>query len=147
MVVDSNIVIKCFENKKALPAGELVAPDDLHDEYLVTVERHGEEIPGVKLASKLPGYSEAYYLQRYAYYLNSYPEVYFAQMRGFADVSMLALVSCLSTGFGAQGQQTELDLGIDSPNVTTVVTDDKTLIKKLKEEFDGQIEIIGYNNF
>lgn len=146
-VIDSNIVIKCFDNKKALPEGELVAPDDLRDEYAVTVEQHRQEIPGVKLASKISGYNEAYYLQRYAYYLNSYKEVYFVQMRGFADVSILALVSCLVTNFGKQGQQAILDFGIDTPDKITVITDDKVLTQSLKKEFDGQIDILGYNDF
>lgn len=146
MVLDSNIIIKCFRNKKALPKDELIAPDDLRDEYLVAQKMHGEDIPGVKLISKLQSYEEAYYLQRYAHYLNSYSEVYFVQMRGFADVSILAMVSCLIADFGRQGQQMVFDLGIDDPEVITVATDDDSLMRSLKQEFGDKIRAIGYDD-
>ena len=147
MILDSNIIIKCFRNKKALPKDDFVAPDDLRDEYLVAQQMHGEDIPGVKLFSKLPSYDEAHYLQRYAHYLNSYSEVYFAQMRGLADVSILAMVSCLITNFGRQGQQMVFDLGIDDPEVITVATDDDSLTRSLKQEFGDKIRTIGYDDF
>jgi len=146
IVLDSNIIIKCFRNKKALPKDELIAPDDLHDEYLVAQEIHGEDIAGVKLISKLQFYDEAYYLQRYAHYLNSYSEVYFVQMRGFADVSILAMASCLITNFGRQSQQMVFDLGIDDPEVITVATDDDSLTRSLTQEFGDKIRVVGYDD-
>jgi len=147
IVVDSNTVISCFKDKKSLPIGTLVAPDDLIDEYLIAQTRHGENIPGVQLASNLSGYDDAYYLQQYSHYLNSYKDVSFVQMRGFADISILALVKCLVNDFGKRADQLTLDLGDNNLDKLTVVTDDGELRTKLSSEFSDQINIIGYSDF
>lgn len=146
IVVDSNIIIRCFEDKRSLPNKELIVPDDLNDEYEVAKVVHGRDIVGMKLASELDGFDEAYYLKKYFHYLNTYPEVYFVQMRGFADVAILALVACLVENFGSPKQQTLFDMGIDSPDMITVVTQDGQLQKKLQSEFGKQINIIQYED-
>lgn len=147
IVIDSNTVISCFKDKKSLPSGTLVAPDDLREEYLVAETRHGEEIQGVQLASRVSGYDDAYYLQQYANFLNTYNDVSFVQMRGFADVSILALTKCLVTDFGKKADQLSLDLGDANADKLTVITDDVELRKKLVAEFGDRIKIIGYNDF
>lgn len=146
IVVDSNIIIRCFENKRSLPKGELIVPDDLNDEYEVAKVVHGRDIVGITLASQLPAYNEAYYLKKYAYHLNSYPEVYFVQMRGFADVAILALVACLVDNFGTPKQQALFDVGVDLAETITVATQDGPLRKKLQSEFGNQIKIIHYED-
>lgn len=146
IVVDSNIIIRCFEGKRSLPGGELIVPDDLNDEYEVAKVVHNRDIDGMILASQLPGYDEAYYLKKYFSYLNSYPEVYFVQMRGFADVAILALTACLVDNFGNPKQQTLFDLGAASSDTVTVATQDGPLRKRLQSEFSNQINIIQYED-
>jgi hypothetical protein len=146
IIVDSNIIIQCFKNRRSLPSGDLIVPDDLNDEYAVAKEIHGRDIPGMILASQLSGYDEVYYLKKYFYYLNSYSEVYFVQMRGFADVSILALTACLADNFGTPKQQALFSLGVDSDDVITVATQDGPLREKLQSEFGNQINIIGYED-
>ena len=146
IVVDSNIIIRCFENKRPLPKEGLIVPDDLNDEYEVAKVVHGRDIIGLTLASQLPGYNEAYYLRKYAVYLNSYPEVYFVQMRGFADVAILALVACLVDNFGMPKQQALFGIGLDLADTITVATQDGPLRKKLQSEFGDQVNIIRYED-
>ena len=144
IVVDSNIIIRCFEDKRSLPSRELIVPDDLNDEYEVAKVVHGRDIVGMKLASELDGFDEAYYLKKYSHYLNTYPEVYFVQMRGFADVAILALVACLVENFGRPKQQTLFDMGVASQDTITVATQDGPLRKRLQSEFSRQLNIIQY---
>lgn len=146
IVVDSNIIIRCFENKRSLPKGELIVPDDLNDEYEVAKVVHGKDIIGLTLASQLADYNEAYYLKKYAHYLNSYQEVYFVQMRGFADVAILALAACLVDNFGMPKQQALFDSGVDLADTITVATQDGPLRKKLQSEFGNQIRIIRFED-
>lgn len=144
IVVDSNIIIRCFKDKRSLPSKGLIVPDDLNDEYEVAKVVHGRDIVGMTLASQLQGFDEAYYLKKYFYYLNTYSEVYFVQMRGFADVAILALVACLVDNFGNPKQQTLFDMGVASHNTITVATQDGPLRKRLQNEFGNQINIIQY---
>ena len=144
IVVDSNIIIRCFKDKRSLPSKGLVVPDDLNDEYEVAKVVHGRDIVGMTLASQLQGFDEAYYLKKYFYYLNTYSEVYFVQMRGFADVAILALVACLVDNFGNPKQQTLFDIGVASHDTITVATQDGPLRKRLQNEFGNQINIIQY---
>lgn len=144
IVVDSNIIIRCFKDKRSLPSKGLVVPDDLNDEYEVAKVVHGRDIVGMTLASQLQGFDEAYYLKKYFYYLNTYSEVYFVQMRGFADVAILALVACLVDNFGSPKQQTLFDMGVTSHDTITVATQDGPLRKRLQNEFGNQINIIQY---
>lgn len=144
IVVDSNIIIRCFEDKRSIPSKGLIVPDDLNDEYEVAKVVHGRDIVGMTLASQLPGFDEAYYLKKYFHYLNTYSEVYFVQMRGFADVAILALVACLVDNFGSPKQQTLFDMGITSQDTITVATQDGPLRKRLQSEFGSQINIIQY---
>lgn len=146
IVVDSNIIIRCFEDKRSLPSKAFIVPDDLNDEYEVAKVVHGRDIAGVTLASQIPGFDEAYYLKKYSHYLNSYPEVYFVQMRGFADVAILALVACLVDNFGNPKQQTLFDIGGASHDTVTVATQDGPLRKKLESDFGSQINIIKYDD-
>lgn len=146
IIVDSNIIIQCFKNKRSLPRGELIVPDDLNDEYEVAKEVHGRDIPGMVLASQLSGYDEAYYLKKYFKYLNSYSEVYFVQMRGFADVAILALTSCLVDNFGSPKQQTLFELDPSSSETIAVATHDGPLRKKLEAEFGNKVDIIRYED-
>lgn len=146
IVVDSNIIIQCFKDRRAIPNEGLIVPDDLNDEYEVAKVVHNRDIVGMTLASQLPYYDEAYYLKKYSYYLNTYPEVYFVQMRGFADVAILALVACLVDSFGSPQQQTLFDIGHRLTDRVTVATHDDTLRKRLQSEFGNQISIIEYDD-
>ena len=146
IIVDSNIIIQCFNNNRALPKGELVVPDDLNDEYEIAKEIHGKDIPGMVLASQLPDYDESYYLKKYYYYLNSYPEVYFVQMRGFGDVAILALAACLVENFGHPKQQTLFDFDPNSSEIIAIATHDGPLRRKIESEFANQVRIMRYED-
>ena len=146
IVVDSNIIIQCFENNKSLPDELLIVPDDLRDEYEVAKTTHDKDIPSMMPAAALKEYDEAYYLRKYHHYLNAYSEVYFAQMRGFADVSILALVACLVDSFGKPKQQALFDAGVESDNTIVVATEDGPLRKTLQKEFSNEIELITYTD-
>jgi len=147
IVLDTNTVITSFENGQRFTVGELIVSDDLYEEYLVAETRHKEQVGKIKHASLLKGYDEAYYLSQYARVLNQYAQVSFAKMRGLGDVSIIALVACLVTDFGRKLPQIILDLDINKPTKAVVVTNDAHLNKKLKEEFDGLIDIINYDSF
>ena len=67
-------------------------------------------------------------------------------MRGLADVSILALVKCLTTDFGRTNQQITLDFGPQIIESLTVITSDDKLSKKLSEEFEGLITIVDYDS-
>src|SRR5438477_4912638 len=110
-VVDTNTIINSINGGKDLPQIEIIVPDDLYNEYLVAETRHNKKIEKVKMASTMKGFDEACYLQEYAKMLNKFNGVSFAKMSGFADVSILALVSCLVTDFGKRPPQTTLDFG------------------------------------
>lgn len=147
IVLDSNTVITGFENKHKFATDQFIVPDSLYEEYQVAEVRHKEQVRGVTLASTLKGYDEAYYLSEYAKALNSYSQVSFAKMRGFGDVSIIALVGCLATDFGRKLPQTAFDFGNDAPVKVRVVTNDNNLRKKLKKDFEGQVELISYDDF
>lgn len=147
IIVDSNTVISCFKNSHALKGSEIVVPDDLYEEYLAAEIRHRQKINGLQLASTIKGYDEAAYLRKYAEALNSYSQVSFDKMRGLGDVSIIALVACMTTEFGKALPQTSLDLGTANSESIIVVTDDGHLKKKLQKDFDGLIEIISYEEF
>ncbi len=143
IVVDSSTVIECLKNNRPLPAG-MVVPDDLYNEYLIAEARHGEKIKEVTLASTIKGYDEVCYLRAYSKALNSFSHLSFAKSRGFGDVSIIALVTCLVTDFGRSQPQLSLDLGDDTIGKVTVVTDDVGLRKKLIQEFNDDIDLRGY---
>lgn len=143
IVLDSNVIVHCIDSGIRIPKGELLVPDDLQDEYEVMKIRHGShKVPAVTNISERSDYDDAYYLQRYAYYLNEYGEVYLARMSGLADVSILALVDCLVNDYGREGQQTSFDLGTELTDIVTVITDDMTLAGRLTAEFKDSVTIL-----
>lgn len=143
IVLDSNVIVHCIDEGIRVPEGELVVPDDLHDEYEVMKIRYGShKVPAVTNISEYSDYDDVYYLQRYAHYLNEYGEVYLARMSGLADVSILALVDCLVHDYGRDGQQTSFDLGSEFTNMVTVITDDVTLASRLTAEFNDSITLL-----
>ena len=144
IIVDSNAIIKNMNGPDKLDGLKLIVPDDLYGEYLVAEVRHGVSLPEIQLASTLKGFDESVYLKEYIAYLNSYTQMSIAKMRGLADVSILALVKCLTTDFGRQSRQITLDFGPQIIESLTVVTSDDKLFKRLEEEFEGLITIIQY---
>lgn len=144
-VVDSNTVIECLKNNRPLPA-DLLVPDDLYSEYLVAETVHGEKIKGIVLASTIKGYDEVHYLREYAKALNSFTQLSFAKSRGFGDVSIIALVSCLISDFGRMQPQLSLDLGANTPGKVIVVTDDEGLRRKLSQQFGSDIDLRRYGD-
>jgi len=40
IIADNNIIIQCFKDERSLPQQELIAPDDLYDEYKVAEFNH-----------------------------------------------------------------------------------------------------------
>jgi hypothetical protein len=146
IVADSNTVIDCLKNGRRLPGG-LVVPDDLYIEYLIAEARHGEKIEGVMLASALKDYDEVYFIREYAKALNSFGQLSFAKARGFGDVSIIALVSCLLNNFGRRQAQLSLDLGEDLPaDRVVVITDDEGLRRKLTADFNNDIDLRRYSD-
>ena len=141
IVVDTNTIINCINSGSDLPRMDIVVPDDLYEEYLVAETRHNQKIEKVKIASNMKGYDEAHYLQEYARMLNKFNGVSFAKMRGFADVSILALVSCLISDYGRKPPQTSLDLGTIDASAVTVITSDGPLKSMLTSEFGNQVNI------
>lgn len=65
-------------------------------------------------------------------------------MSGFADISIVALVSCIVTNFGKT--QKQMTLGFSDDKKLHVYTSDGNLKKMLKREFDGLIEIKEYSD-
>lgn len=144
-IFDTNMIIKCLKNSIELPLVEIIVPDDLYNEYLIVEARHKKKIDKIRLASSHEGYSEAYFLKEYARMLNKFSGVSFAKMRGFADVSILALASCLITDYGKQYAQTALSFeGLDMAKVT-IATDDESLRKMLIKEFGDQAHLVNFN--
>lgn len=145
IVADSNTVIDCLKNGVPLPGG-LVVPDDLYNEYLIAETRHGEKVQGIILASTLKDYDEVYFIREYAKALNSFGQLSFAKARGFGDVSIIALVSCLLNNFGKQSQMS-LNLGeavaIDK---VVVITDDEGLRKRLVADYNDDIDLRMYSD-
>lgn len=146
IIADSNAIIKDMDNSTKLGVMDLVVPDDLYDEYLVAEIRHGRRLPKLRLASALKGFDESAYLREYISYLNSYSQISISKMRGLADVAILALVKCLTTDFGRKNQQVTFDFDSDVVEKIKVITNDENLSKKLKQEFDGLIEIVEYDD-
>lgn len=146
IIVDNNIIIQCFQNNHPLPRQKLIVPDDLSEEYEVAKSTHDKEVPNIILASKLQGFDQAYYLKKYYTYLNSYNDVHFAQMRGFADVSILALTASLIHNFGKPKQPTLFDTEAPNHDIVIIATEDKCLKKRLIKEFGDQIKIIGFED-
>ncbi|RTK94778.1 hypothetical protein EKI60_02645 [Candidatus Saccharibacteria bacterium] len=141
-VVDTNTIINSINNGGKLPSIEITVSDDLYYEYLVAEARHNKKFEMVKLASSMKGYDEAHYLKEYATMLNKFTGVSFAKMRGFADVSILALVSCLVTDYGRRPPQTTLEFGTIDTSLVTVITKDGPLKKMLADEFGNQVNIM-----
>lgn len=144
IAADSNTLINCLNGSKDIPFKELVVTDDLYMEYLVAEEKHNTKINGVIPISKIEGYDEAFYLKEYARVINCYPDISFARMSGFADISIVALVSCIVTNFGKT--QKQMTLGFSDDNKLHVYTSDGNLRKMLKREFDDLIEIKQYSD-
>jgi hypothetical protein len=146
IIADNNIIIQCFKDRCPLPRQKLIAPDDLYDEYRVAELNHNRHIPNLISASELQGFNQAYYLKKYYYYLNSYNDVHFVQMRGFADVSILALTASLIHNFGKPKQPTLFDTEAPNHDIVIIATEDKCLKKRLIKEFGDQIKIIGFED-
>lgn len=144
IAADSNTLINCLNGSKEIPFNELIVTDDLYKEYLVAEEKHNTKINGATLISQIDGYDEAFYLKEYARVLNCYPGISFSKMRGFADISIVALASCIVTNFGKT--QKQMSLGFSDDQKLQVYTSDDTLRKMLKKEFDGLIEIKQYSD-
>lgn len=137
-IADSTVIIKCFQQGSDIPVAKIVVPDDLFNEYLVAEERHQKKVSQVQKATELEDYSEAYYLQRYAVFLNEYSGVSFTKMSGFGDVSVLALTASVVEKFGRGTDQLSLELGDESGPAVCVVTDDVNLAKKIKSIYDDK---------
>jgi hypothetical protein len=145
IIADSNAIIKNMNGPDKLDGLGLIVPDDLYTEYLVAEIRHGASLPKIQMASTLKGFDESAYLREYIGYLNSYTQMSIAKMRGLADVSILALVKCIATDFGRRNQQVTLDFDSQIIEKLTVISSDGKLTKKLKEEFDGLIDLVEYD--
>ncbi|MDE2057382.1 MAG: hypothetical protein KGI78_00830 [Patescibacteria group bacterium] len=75
---------------------------------------------------------EARYLAIYAHFLNNYSGVSFYSLKGFGDVAILAVLSMLI----AEAPPTStLSRGLFPEHSIYVVTDDKTLITTVRNEF------------
>lgn len=146
IIADSNAIIENMNGPDKFSDIELLVPDDLYSEYLVVEVRHGVSLPKLKLTSTLKGFDESVYLKEYISYLNSYTQMSIAKMRGLADVSILALVKCLTTDFNRKNQQITFDFESNIIEKIKVITDDDHLLKKLRQEFDGLVEVIEYHN-
>lgn len=146
-ILDTNTIISCLEQEKSLGDNEIIVPDDLYEEYLITEIRHKRQVRNVCMASNIAGFSEAYYLSQYAKAINSYPNVSVAKMRGLGDVSIIALLECLITDFGRKQPQISLELGADLEKKIIVVTDDNDLCKRIVNDFEKFVEVISYDDY
>lgn len=147
VVADSDTVIKHLRDGVGVPAGDLIVPDDLYEEYLVAEERHGKRLKNVKKASDLIDYDRAYYLRVYADTLNAYAQVSLARMSGLGDVSILALLRCIVENFGNEHVQLSLDLDGGPSIMASVITNDGQLRKKIKTEFgNDDIKVVGHDD-
>lgn len=140
IILDANGLIHCLDNDKVLPDEHLLVTDDLRDEYETALLINGQQELKLKDVSELPGYDEAFYLKKYAHYLNTY-SVDLSSMRGITDASILALVSCVLNGFGG-AQQIQLDLGDVEDIRLMVISNDDNLIRRLTRDFRDKVTII-----
>lgn len=147
IILDTNTIISCLEHGKTLGDHEIIVPDDLYEEYLITEIRHKSQVRNVRLASKMTGFSEAYYLHQYANAINSYSKVSVAKMRGLGDVSIIALLECLISDYGRKQPQISLGLGADLDEKITVVSNDDDLCKKINNDFSEFVEAISYEEY
>lgn len=140
-ILDSNGLIYFLRNGKVLPDSELTTTEDLRDEYDTALLVNGRRTLRTKDISELSGYDEAYYYKEYVKYLNSFSGVNVASMRSLTDASILALVSCVTSGFG-RGGQTSLEFGDEYIERVIVISKDDDLIKRLIDDFGSDVEII-----
>lgn len=145
IIADSNTVINCINVGKDIPS-DLLVSDDLYDEYLMIEIRHDEKIANVARASAMENYDEAYFIQKYAEALNTYRDFSFAKSRGFADISIIALVACIVEDFGRQTTQLSLNLEDQEEPRLNVITGDGSLRKELETRFGSKINLMQFED-
>lgn len=139
-IIDSSTLIYCFSNGVSLE-GVYYVIGDLDEEFDLVELIHQKSRTNIQPASNLHNYNEAHYLSQYSVMLNKYGGYSFTAMRGFGDVAILALVRSFINNFG-KPHQISLDLFEDSGNDVTVVTDDRGLSKRLKNEFGDSVRLL-----
>lgn len=139
-IVDSSALIYCFNNKIKLEEVFHVI-GDLDEEFELAELIHEEKRTNIEQASKITGFSEAYYLAQYSIMLNKHAGRSFTAMRGFGDIAILALVKSFIDNFG-HPKQASLGLFGDSSDDITVITDDNGLTKRLRDEFGDIVAIL-----
>lgn len=141
IILDANGLIYCLNHSKPFPGLEFIVSDELRDEFETALVVNGGRKIKLRDISELPNYSEAYYLNEYAHYLNTFSGVDLSCMRGVTDVTILAMVSSILNQFGSD-QQTQLDLGDANETTVTVITNDGDLKKRLTRDHEKLVRII-----
>lgn len=143
-IIDSSTLINCIE-KGIILSDVYYTTGDLSDEIELIEIIHEQKLINIEEATKLPNYSEPYYLRQYALMLNKYSGYSFTAMRGFGDVAILALVKSKLDNFG-KPDQTTLELFGEMDNKITIITNDTGLSKRIKNEFKNKVIILDSND-
>jgi hypothetical protein len=126
-ILDNTALNYVMKNRLELDGDYVITPD-VKDEYEAG---HDTPLPAaIRLVTELGQFDEATYLNHYQAMLNSYKKRSFYNMRGFGDVSILALLH--ATKESSSGRLPTMIEGV------TVVTSDDKLTAYIRAEFSDE---------
>lgn len=138
--MDSSAILYIVNNEIHVDGDYYITPD-IEDEMSINEIATGRKISeyiSLKSYEELASIDEASYLFNYQYILNKYGSQRFYTMRGFGDISLIALAKTITNKISTNKQPTLLKEY--EPRVI-IYSGDEGLIRKMQKELGSQVTI------